>query len=122
MNSPLPFVSRGAKAWGMARRHSPRHPLFRQRWFADDIIITCARWYLRFKLSYRDLAELVRELGVGVAPSTILRWVIDLSATICNRSRPLCSRLSLAQLNHYIFGIQFAVLYLFHNRLTQSPA
>jgi hypothetical protein len=76
MNSPLPFVSRGAKAWGMARRHSPRHPLFRQRWFADDIIITCVRWYLRFKLSYRDLAELVRELGVCVAPSTILRWVI----------------------------------------------
>jgi transposase-like protein len=52
------------------------YPLFRQRWFADDIIITCVRWYLRFKLSYRDLAELVRELGVGVAPSTILRWVI----------------------------------------------
>jgi transposase-like protein len=76
MNSPLPFVSRGAKAWGMARRHSPRHPLFRQRWFADDIIVTCVRWYLRFKLSYRDLAELVRELGVCVAPSTILRWVI----------------------------------------------
>ena len=76
MNSPLPFVSRGAKAWGMARRHSPRYPLFRQRWFADDIIVTCVRWYLRFKLSYRDLAELVRELGVCVAPSTILRWVI----------------------------------------------
>src|SRR4029077_9822138 len=31
-------------------------------------------------------------------------------------SRPLCSRLSLAQLNDYIFGSQFAVLYLFHNR------
>jgi hypothetical protein len=60
----------------MARRHSPRHPLFHQRWFADDIIITCVRWYLRFKLSYRDLAELARELGVSVAPSTILRWVI----------------------------------------------
>src|SRR6202171_2682334 len=75
MNSPLPFVPRGAKARGMAR-HSPRHPLFRQRWFADDIIITCVRWYLRFKLSYRDLAELARELGVSVAPSTILRWVI----------------------------------------------
>ena len=72
MNSPLPFVLHGAKA----RRHSPRHPFFRQRWFADDIIITCVRWYLRFKLSYRDLAELARELGVSVAPSTILRWVI----------------------------------------------
>src|SRR5689334_15824638 len=52
----------------MARRHSPRHPLFRQRWFADDIIITCVRWYLRFKLSYWNLAELARELGVRVAP------------------------------------------------------
>jgi transposase-like protein len=49
----------------MARHHSPRHPLFRQRWFADDIIITCVRWYLRFKLSYRELAELARELGVS---------------------------------------------------------
>src|SRR5271169_3999584 len=76
MNSPLPFVLHGAKARGMARRHSPRHPLFRQRCFADDIIITCVRWYLRFKLSYRDLAELARELGVSVAPSTVLRWVI----------------------------------------------
>jgi transposase-like protein len=76
MNSPLPFVPRGAKARGMARRHSPRHPLFRQRWFADDIIITCVRWYLRFKLSYRELAELARELGVSVAPSTVLRWVV----------------------------------------------
>ena len=34
------------------------------------------RWYLRFKLSYRDLAELARELGVSVAPSTILRWAV----------------------------------------------
>lgn len=76
MNSPLPFVPRDAKARGMARRHSPRHPLFRQRWFAADIIITCVRWYLRFKLSYRDLAELARELGVSVAPSTVLRWVV----------------------------------------------
>ena len=76
MNLPLPFVPSGAKAWGMTRNRSPRHPLFRQRWFADDIIITCVRWYLRFKLSYRDLAELVRELGVDVAPCTVLRWVV----------------------------------------------
>ena len=40
------------------------------------MIITCVRWYLRFKLSYRDLAELARELGVSVAPSTVLRWVV----------------------------------------------
>ena len=58
MNSPLPFIPCGAKAWGMAPNRSPRHPLFCHRWFADDVIITCVRWYLRFKLSYRDLAEL----------------------------------------------------------------
>jgi len=60
----------------MASHRFERHPLFRQRWFADEVIITCVRWYLRFKLSYRDLSELARELGVRVAPSTILRWVV----------------------------------------------
>ena len=54
--------------------HSLRHPLFRRRWFTDEVTITCVRWYLCFKLSYRDLAELARELGVSVAPSTVLRW------------------------------------------------
>ena len=75
MNSPLPLIPCGAKAWGTAPNRSPRHSLFCHRWFADDVIITCVRWYLRFKLSYRDLAELARELGVSVAPSTVLRWV-----------------------------------------------
>ena len=27
-------------------------------------------------MAHRDLAELARELGVSVAPTTILRWVI----------------------------------------------
>src|SRR5262245_17487018 len=76
MNSPLPFIPCDARAWDMAQNRSARYPLFRQRWFADEVILTCVRWYLRFKLSYRDLAELARELGVRVAPSTILRWVI----------------------------------------------
>jgi hypothetical protein len=65
MNSPLRFVSRGAKAWGMARRHSPRHPLFRQRWFADDIIITCVRWYLRvgrFLGATKDPREVITDV------------------------------------------------------------
>jgi transposase-like protein len=60
----------------MASNRSARHAFFRQRWFADEVIITCVRWYLRFKLSYRDLSALASELGVRVAPSTILRWVV----------------------------------------------
>jgi transposase-like protein len=76
MNYLLRLTSSGIQIRGMAHPHSLRHPLFRRRWFTDEVIITCVRWYLRFKLSYRDLAELTRELGVSVAPSTILRWVV----------------------------------------------
>ena len=60
----------------MPRRTTPRNTLFARRWFSDDAIITCVRWYLRFRFSYRDLAELACELGVIVSPSTILRWVV----------------------------------------------
>jgi transposase-like protein len=45
-------------------------------------MITCVRRYLGFKLSYWEMAELARELGVFVAPSTILRWVIRYVATV----------------------------------------
>ena len=76
MNYLLRLTSSDIQIRGMAHLHSLRHPLFRRRWFTDEVIITCVRWYLRFKLSYRDLAELARELGVCVAPSTILRWVV----------------------------------------------
>jgi transposase-like protein len=58
------------------RRQSSRNPLFHCRRFGDEVIILCVRWYLRFKLSYRDMAEIAWELGVLVAPSTILRWVV----------------------------------------------
>lgn len=60
----------------MRKHGTGRNPLFRKRWFSDDVIILCVRWYLRFKLSYRDLASIAAELGVAVAPSTILRWVV----------------------------------------------
>jgi hypothetical protein len=34
-----------------------RPKLFRGRHFQDEIIILCVRWYLRYSLSYRDLAR-----------------------------------------------------------------
>src|SRR4051812_24043176 len=63
-------------------------PLFRKRWFADDTIIQCVNWYLRFKLSYRDLALMMGQLGISVAPSTILRWVIRYSLDFAESMRP----------------------------------
>ena len=59
---------------GMGKHVSGRNPLFRKRWFSDEAIITCVRWYLRFRLSYRELASIAAELGISVAPSTILRY------------------------------------------------
>ena len=36
----------------------------------------CVRWYLRYPLSYRDLAEMMRERGLAVVHTTIYRWVM----------------------------------------------
>ncbi|WP_246217524.1 IS6 family transposase [Paraburkholderia panacisoli] len=39
------------------------------------MIILCVRWYLRYKLSLRDLVEMMAERGLSLAHTTILRWV-----------------------------------------------
>ena len=49
--------------------------LFKGRHFERDIIVLCVRWYLRYKLSYRDLAEMMAERGLEVSHTTIMRWV-----------------------------------------------
>jgi hypothetical protein len=36
------------------------------RHFDREIIILCVRWYLRFKLSFRDLVEMMAERGISV--------------------------------------------------------
>ena len=72
----------------MRKRGTGRNPLFRKRWFSDELIVTCVRWYLRFRLSYRELASLAAELGVAVAPSTILRWVVRYTDEFVNRWAP----------------------------------
>jgi transposase-like protein len=46
------------------------------------------RWYLRFRLSYRDLASIAVELGIAVAPSTILRWVVRYTGEFVRRWAP----------------------------------
>jgi transposase-like protein len=35
----------------------------------------CVRWYLRYKLSFRDLVEMMGERGLSLAHTTIMRWV-----------------------------------------------
>ena len=41
--------------------------LFEGRHFDRKVIILCVRWYLRFKLSLRDLVEMMAERGLSMA-------------------------------------------------------
>jgi transposase-like protein len=49
--------------------------LFAGRHFDRKFIILCVRWYLRFKLSLRDLVEMMAERDLLLAHTTIMRWV-----------------------------------------------
>ena len=49
--------------------------LFKGRHFDREIIVLCVRWYLRYKLSFRDLVEMMGERGLCLAHTTIMRWI-----------------------------------------------
>jgi transposase-like protein len=53
----------------------PVEELFKGRHFDQEIVVLCVRWYLSFKLSYRDLVAMMGERGIDLAHTTILRWV-----------------------------------------------
>jgi transposase-like protein len=53
----------------------PAADLFKGRHFDQEIIVVCVRWYLSFKLSSRDLVQIMSERGIVLAHTTILRWV-----------------------------------------------
>ena len=53
-----------------------RDPMYRRRSFDADIIEVCVRWYITYRLSYRDLVAMMAERGVEISHTTILRWVI----------------------------------------------
>jgi transposase-like protein len=56
-------------------RFVPVEQLFKGRHFDQEIVVLCVRWYLSFKLSYRDLVAMMGERGIDLAHTTILRWV-----------------------------------------------
>lgn len=59
----------------MSGNPSDSDKLLKGRHFHSSIIILCARWYIAYKLSYRDLPDMMAERGSVLAHSTILRWV-----------------------------------------------
>ena len=56
-------------------RHRRRDPMFRYRRHEDGIVVLCVRWYISYRLSLRDLTEMMAARGLALYPSTIWRWV-----------------------------------------------
>jgi transposase-like protein len=54
---------------------SSAQDLFKGRHFDQEIIVLCVRWYLTFKLSSRDLVQMMAERGIALTHTTVLRWV-----------------------------------------------
>ena len=54
-----------------------RDAIYWRRRFPRDVIETCVRWYLTYRLSYRDLVSLMAEREVHVTHTTIMRWVLQ---------------------------------------------
>jgi IS6 family transposase len=48
---------------------------FAGRGSPDEVIALAVRWYVRYRLSYADVAEWLAERGLTVDRSTIYRWV-----------------------------------------------
>lgn len=53
-----------------------RDPMYRGRRFSHEVIELCVRWYITYRLSYRDLVAMMAERGVTVSHTTVMRWVL----------------------------------------------
>src|SRR6266436_3875689 len=57
-------------------KRQDRDAIYVKRQFDTEIIVLCVRWYVTYRLSYRDLVAMMAERGVIVSHTTIMRWVI----------------------------------------------
>jgi len=61
--------------------------VFKRHRFPTEVILVCVRWYCKYGISYRDLAEMMQECGVAVDHTTIFRWVQRYAPEIEKRVR-----------------------------------
>ena len=50
---------------------------FANKQFPSATILMAVRWYVVYKLSYRDIEALLAERGVQVDHATIHRWMLE---------------------------------------------
>lgn len=73
----------------------PSKQPFKRHRFPAAIILCAVRMYLRYPLSYEDVADLLAERGVDVDRSTVFRWVQKFGPELSKRTEKHLSRASL---------------------------
>lgn len=68
--------------------------LFKWKHFDVEIILLTVRWYLQYRLSYRDLVEMMSERGISISHTTIMRWVHQFAPEIAKKVRPHLKRVN----------------------------
>ena len=79
----------------MNHRRSASPPVDRSAFagyrFPPEVIMLAVRWYLRYRLSHRDVEELLTERGIEVDHVTIHRWLQRFTPLLIDAARP-CRR------------------------------
>jgi putative transposase len=66
-------------------------PCYRGFRFPPEVISSCAWWYFRFSLSFRDVEELLAQRGIVLTSETIRQWCLKFGQAYANeikRRRP----------------------------------
>jgi transposase-like protein len=56
--------------------------------FPPEVSALAVRWYVRYRLSYADVAELLAERGVRIGASTVYDWVREFAPLYEDAARP----------------------------------
>ena len=54
-----------------------RDPIYRRRRYPPGVIELCVRWYITYRLSYRDLVAMMAERGVTVRDGRYLNNTVE---------------------------------------------
>ena len=55
--------------------------------YPTDIVMQAVRWYIRYRLSYANLAEMLSERGINITDETLRLWVKMLAPEVTNALR-----------------------------------
>lgn len=64
--------------------------VFKAKQFDSHMIIEAVGLYCRFSLSYREVFEVLRQQGIRVNPTTVMRWIHEyrkISSVICKKKQ-----------------------------------